>query len=208
MAITETFLWSTQSDLSVEAGANIDLEHKTDESDNPQDTVRYLGSLSPTARKLQQSDDPGVNNITISVVNVLPHWEQNKAYSVGDRVQPTSGNENGFVYQCTVAGISHASTEPTWPTGAIGDTVIDNTAVFKLWSAKHEETEVTLATSSGDLATNTPGASLSLGNTINSGVGNAVAVWIRVNNAVNTVYNNVTVPDLQLQINNVTEYEG
>jgi hypothetical protein len=37
---------------------------------------------------------------------------------------------NGCVYECTVSGTSHASTEPTWPT-TIDATVTDNTVTWK-----------------------------------------------------------------------------
>lgn len=50
--------------------------------------------------------------------------------------------------------------------------------------AGHEADEVTLALSAGDLDTNTAGASLELGTTLLSGVSEAVAVHVRVENAV------------------------
>lgn len=50
-------------------------------------------------------------------------WATGTAYSVGKIVRPTTGN--GYVYRCSVAGTSHASTEPTWPT-VFGQTVTDN----------------------------------------------------------------------------------
>jgi hypothetical protein len=54
-------------------------------------------------------------------------WAAATAYKVGQLVKPTAGN--GFVYRCVVAGNSHATTEPTWPT-TIGREVLDNTAVW------------------------------------------------------------------------------
>ncbi len=41
-------------------------------------------------------------------------WTVNTAYTKGQFVSPTT--ENGYRYECTVAGTSHATTEPTWPT--------------------------------------------------------------------------------------------
>src|SRR5690349_2400282 len=41
-------------------------------------------------------------------------WLPGTAYGVGQKVVPTT--LNGYVYEVTVAGTSHASTEPTWPT--------------------------------------------------------------------------------------------
>jgi len=63
-------------------------------------------------------------------------WEANTAYSLGDVVVPTAGLENGFRYECTTAGTSHATTEPTWPT-AEGDTVTDGTVVWTCRPGNH-----------------------------------------------------------------------
>lgn len=41
-------------------------------------------------------------------------WTVATAYGVGDLVTPST--PNGHAYLCLVAGTSHASTEPTWPT--------------------------------------------------------------------------------------------
>jgi hypothetical protein len=54
-------------------------------------------------------------------------WATNTAYVAGDVVRPTSGN--GHLFRCIVAGTSHASTEPTWPTTS-GATVTDNTVTW------------------------------------------------------------------------------
>jgi hypothetical protein len=54
-------------------------------------------------------------------------WAVATAYSVGDFRRPTT--RNGRRYKCTVAGTSHASTEPTWPTTA-GATVVDGTVTW------------------------------------------------------------------------------
>jgi hypothetical protein len=53
--------------------------------------------------------------------------------------------------------------------------------------AGHEVTEITLALSAAELGTNNPGDPLALGTQILSGVSNAVAIHVRVVNAVTTV---------------------
>ena len=50
-------------------------------------------------------------------------WSTDTAFAVDDVVVPTTSN--GYRYAATVAGSSHASSEPTWPT-TVGDTVVDN----------------------------------------------------------------------------------
>jgi len=62
-------------------------------------------------------------------------WQASTAYSLGDVVVPTAGNENGFRYECTSAGTSDAS-EPTWPT-AEGETVDDNTVTWTCRFGNH-----------------------------------------------------------------------
>lgn len=49
-------------------------------------------------------------------------WVLSTAYTIADRVVPTTAN--GFFYEATTTGSSN-STEPTWPT-TLGDTVVDS----------------------------------------------------------------------------------
>jgi len=67
-------------------------------------------------------------------------WQASTSYSLGAFVWPTSFN--GYKYECTVAGISHATTEPTWPT-TLGQTVTDGTVT---WTCHSLETVVTYST--------------------------------------------------------------
>ena len=55
-------------------------------------------------------------------------WASGITKSQGDIVEPTSAN--GFVYICIVAGTTHASDQPTWPT-ALGGTVVDETVTWR-----------------------------------------------------------------------------
>lgn len=55
-------------------------------------------------------------------------WAANTAYGLDDRKKPTVANGNHYV--CTVAGTSHATTEPTWPTTP-GATITDGTVTWR-----------------------------------------------------------------------------
>jgi len=54
-------------------------------------------------------------------------WEVGETYSEGAFVEPTV--LNGYIYEATAGGTSHAETEPTWPT-TVGETVVDNTVTW------------------------------------------------------------------------------
>ena len=72
-----------------------------------------------------------VNNSTTIGGKVCAQWAPNTAYSLGARVvcRVTYGTvaRRAYVYECTTAGTSHSSTEPTWPTSG---TVNDNDVVW------------------------------------------------------------------------------
>jgi len=63
-------------------------------------------------------------------------WATGTAYALGVFVVPTAGLENGFRYECTTAGTSHATTQPTWPTTE-GATVTDGTVVWTCRLGSH-----------------------------------------------------------------------
>lgn len=199
--LTQNFLLATNTALTSEFGGVEDLTHFTDESDNPQDLpVLYLGSIS-SAVKLQALSNPGVDNIVLTPLDILPIWITLTAYTLNQMVQPTTSN--GYRYECTTAGTT-GGTEPTWPT-SLGSTVVDGSAIFTCISPKHAITEVTLALSSGALSTNTPGGALSLGNTVLGGTSNEVAIYLRVVNNVNIVSNNSSQPEIGIGINSLYE---
>ena len=207
--LTETFKLTLDSGVTTSASGYKDLIHNTDESDNPQDSTYYLGSLgsgggNTTDRKLQAVSDPGVDDITVTPTYILPEWDNSTVYTLGQCVEPTT--PNGYRYRCTTAGTSHASVEPTWPT-TVGSTVTDGTVVWTMVSAKHDVTEVILALTEGGLDVNTPGAALALGHTITSGTSNKKTIWVRVINNVNTVSNNTSTPELSLRFNALFEGE-
>ena len=65
------------------------------------------------------------NDIIVGLLRstVLTAWIVDTTYSLGDRVYASTGD--GRIYECTVAGDSHATTEPTWNT-TLGGTTTDS----------------------------------------------------------------------------------
>ena len=72
-----------------------------------------------------------VNNSTTIGGKVCAVWAPGTAYSLGARVvcrvAYATQAARAYVYECTTAGTSHGSTEPTWPTSG---TVNDNDVVW------------------------------------------------------------------------------
>lgn len=196
-----SFQFYLESSLTTPFSNLYQLTHNSNFSDNPQDFVLYFGS-KVSARQLQALSDPGVANVTLTPGEQLAEWEAGTVYTAGNTIEPSV--QNGFRYVCTTGGTS-GSTEPSWPTSGIGSTVNDNGVVWELAAETHEPTEITLALTSGALASNTPGAALSLGATVESGVANAVPVHIRLVNAVDTISNNTGNPELVLSFNQMIE---
>lgn len=199
-----SFALYEDTSLTVPFSGTLQVTHKTDLSDNPQDFVLYFGSTTSDV-KLEAESNPGVDQITLTPTDTIDDWEAATAYSVGKYIEPTS--ENGLKYQCTTAGTSDGS-EPSWPTSGIGSTVADGTAVWTLLGDRHEPEEIKLATSNAGLDGATAGAALNLGATINTGSANRVDIHIRVTNAVTTVNNNTGQAELGLNINTVVETEA
>lgn len=197
-------LWNDTA-LTDEFNGTLTLVHETDLSDNPQDTVLYLGSVL-TDRQLQAASNPGVANITLTPTDILPVWTVATAYVVGDKVQPTGGG-NGYVYKCTVGGTSHAATEPTWPTSPLGATVTDGTVTWELNSVHHPASEVKLSLTSLGLAGATGGAALNVATTVSGGSSNDIAIYIRITNTVTNVANNSGNPEIGLVLNSCIESE-
>lgn len=70
------------------------------------------------------------------IVGFTPEkWATATAYAIGQQVVPTV--LNGFIYEVTVDGTSHATTEPVWPT-TLTQTIVDNADVT--WRAELVET--------------------------------------------------------------------
>jgi hypothetical protein len=203
MALADlSFKLYTDAALTTLAAPILQILHINDLSDNPQDFQFWFGSTDAT-HQLQAASNPGVAQITLTPTDTLAEWTAATVYAVGALRGPTT--PNGFRYRVTTGGTSHATTEPTWPTGAIGSTVVDGSVVWTLESQHHETTEIKLALTQGALAAATPGAALNLGATILGGVANAVEFWLRKTNAVTTVGDNTGFAEHGIFINEVIE---
>ncbi len=75
-----------------------------------------------------------INTGFYNVLKLYPEtWVANTVYVVGDFVKATTYNNH--TYLCTVAGTSHATTEPTWST-TNGATQTDGTVTWKVFDSK------------------------------------------------------------------------
>jgi hypothetical protein len=202
MALADlSFKLYTDSGLTTLFSGLYQLTHQSNLSDNPQDFQLWFGSNAATT--LETTTNPGVDNITLTPVEILPAWTASTAYTVGETVEPTV--DNGFRYACSTAGTSDTTEPASWPTSGIGSTVVDGTVIWTLVAATHEPTEIKLSATAAGLDSATAGAALSLGTSISAGVANAKEVNIRITNAVTTVSNNTAYPELSIDINDVTE---
>ena len=71
-----------------------------------------------------------VNNSALLGGEVCAPWQAGHAYALGARCvcgYAYSYGRRSYVYECTTAGTSHATTQPTWPTSG---TVNDGTVVW------------------------------------------------------------------------------
>lgn len=80
---------------------------------------------------------PNPNGSDVDLAATLPlAWTQARSSAASARsttalgtvIKPTSGNENGLIFECTNDATGGA-TEPTWPT-KVGDSVTDGTVVW------------------------------------------------------------------------------
>lgn len=202
MALSDlSFKLYNDSGLTSLFSGTFELTHESDFSDNPQDFVLYFGS-NTLDRTLEASSNPGVDQITLTPTYAIPNWSAATALALGVSRRPTT--PTGYRYKVTTAGTTHATTQPTWPT-TIGSTVVDGTVTWTVVAEERNVNEITLALSSGGLNTNVAGASLDIGTTIESGVANAVAIYIRVENAISTVSSTIGQPELSINIEQVQE---
>lgn len=209
MALSDfTFKMYTNSGLTTAFTGLYQLTHKTNLSDNPQDFLLYFGAYPvglevAGARKINAESNPGVDDILLTPTDILPAWAASTAYTVGKSVEPIT--ENGYRYECTIAGTTGAS-EPTWPTSGIGSTVVSGTATFALRGASHQPTEIKIADTEIGLDTAVAGEALNIGPELLSGVVNAIPIYIRITNAVSVVGNTVGQPEIAIDVNEIGEY--
>lgn len=67
-------------------------------------------------------------------------WASSSSYAIGQIVRPTTVQEFGLVFKCTVAGTS-GSSQPAWPT-LIGGTTIDGSVTWTAISAVYADLSV------------------------------------------------------------------
>ena len=60
------------------------------------------------------SEFPSRDSFASGTFTKTPTWTVNTAYTAGQFVYPTAGG--AYIYECVIAGTSHAVTEPTWGT--------------------------------------------------------------------------------------------
>lgn len=87
-----------------------------------------VGEATSAADGTYTLETPGFLDevIVLALDNYGEMWRPNRAYTVGQRIRPTRGNETGYGYDVSIAGDS-GSTEPEWwvpaggsETGSIG----------------------------------------------------------------------------------------
>jgi len=110
----------------------------TNDRDYLIDTTGYTAEL-----EIRQGNFDGATQLECTTANgritvgfTPPKWQTATAYGAGQQVVPTL--LNGYVYQCVVAGTSHAANEPAWP-NTLGQTVLDNTARWRCEQAESIE---------------------------------------------------------------------
>lgn len=184
---------STKSFLHADNGAN-----------DPQDYVFYFGSTTASVQ-VQEDSNPGVNQIQVQILNLTAEWLATTVYSINDIAKSVVGGSyeyNGNKFQVTTGGTS-GGTEPNWTTAPnINDTVADGTVTWTNIGKIHEANEIKLATTQGGLTGATAGAFLNIGTSVTSGTGNAVTVWLRIDDATATIG---TETELRISTNGLVE---
>lgn len=175
------------------------INHNVDGSGDPQDVLLYLGSTAATF--FRNVNDPGVDDLVLSIGNVTSVWQASTAYLADNLARTTAKNGYQYKVQSIAGGGVSGASEPTWPT-IIGNTVVDNEVTWVCLGKLHESTEIKLALSSGGLASAVAGASLVLGTEIEGGSANALPIYLRIDDATAVLG---SVSELQLIVADVEE---
>lgn len=110
-ADVDNFIKATRSNLQDVEATVIELNAKAIRHEFEKTFIDGLGTSG-------SKDFAGLD----ALVPVHDDWVADTAYVLLDYVVPTTWN--GWRYECTVAGTSHATTEPTWPTTE-GEEIVD-----------------------------------------------------------------------------------
>jgi hypothetical protein len=175
------------------------VNHLIDGSNDPQDLTFYLGST--TSNKFRDMTNPGIDNLSIEIVNITALWQSGHAYVANDFVRTTAKNGYRYKVQAFTGGGISGGTEPAWPT-TIGATVADNEVIWLCVGKLHESNEIRLALSLIGLGSSTPGASLVLTTLINGGAVNAIPIYMRIDDATAVIG---SASELMLLVRNVAE---
>lgn len=148
--------------------------------------VVYFGCPDASVKLTADSGE-----IVLSTVDALP--QRGAVLAEGELFQPVGGN--GYVYRVVRGGETAADT--VYPTAG---TFADGTARVVCLGRRHLPSAVRLALSGDALAA--ASSELVLGQTLMGGA--AVAVWYRVDNAVDEYYDALSVPMLAWVLNDCT----
>ena len=132
-ADVDNFIKATRSNLQDVEAAVIELNAKAIRHEFEETVINGLGTTN-------SKDFAGLD----ALLPVHSDWAADTAYALGDYVHPTTWA--GLRYECTVAGTSHATTEPTWPT-VEGETVVDEGVT---WTCRRSQL-VSMGTNGGTL---------------------------------------------------------
>lgn len=174
--------------------------HDVSGSNDPQDFLFYFGSIV-SANKFENVNDPGVDQLVVTVINATPLWLQSTGVAVNDTARSSAKNGYRFrVQSISGSGITGVS-EPTWPL-VIGQTVVDNEVTWVNDGKIHESTEIKLALTLLGLDSAVAGNPLNIGLVINGGSAGAVEVHMRIDDTTEMIGFE---QELQLLVSSITE---
>lgn len=196
MAIDVSFRLFDNSLLTVASDPNWAVSANVSHTEGDQDRQYWFGS-NAISSQLQAASSPGTDPLTITPTYILPTRQPSTVYTLGTSVIPAT--PNGYRYVVSTAGTSSSGT-PTWGV-TLGGTTTDGTVVWTLVAVQSNVNEIKIADSQANLDSATGGAPFSLGNTVLSGVSNAVTFWVRTTNAIEVVSSSIGQAEFGLTLN-------